>query len=106
MKGDVVARIEALNRELRSLLLPAFKDELILFETPDKIAFVLNLKNPDDTDKKTLALIRTKVSERDLGVVFKFRAPSSCWSKIFSSLLLASIAISCVSRSVCRSGRG
>ena len=71
VKGDVVARIEALNRELRSLLLPAFKDELILFETPDKIAFVLNLKNPDDTDKKTLALIRTKVSERDLGVVFK-----------------------------------
>ena len=71
MKGDVVARIEALNRELRSLLLPAFKDELILFETPDKIAFVLNLKNPEDTDKNTLALIRTKVSKRDLGVVFK-----------------------------------
>ena len=71
VKGDMVARIEALNRELTSLLLPAFKDELILFETPDKIAFVLNLKNPDDTDKKTLALIRTKVSERDLGVVFK-----------------------------------
>ena len=106
VKGDVVARIEALNRELRSLLLPAFKDELILFETPDKIAFVLNLKNPDDTDKKTLALIRTKVSERDLGVVFKVPAPSSCWSKIFSSLLPASIATSCVSRSVCRSGRG
>ena len=71
VKGDVVARIEALNRELRNLLLPAFKDELILFETPDKIAFVLNLKNPNDTDKKTLALIRMKISERDLGMVFK-----------------------------------
>ena len=75
VKGDLVARIAALNRELKCLLLPAFKQELILYETPDKIAFVLNLKNPDDTDKKVLKLIRTKVSERGLGE--KFRVPGS-----------------------------
>ena len=75
VKGDLVARIAALNRELKCLLLPAFEQELILYETPDKIAFVLNLKNPDDTDKKVLKLIRTKVSERGLGE--KFRVPGS-----------------------------
>ena len=75
VKGDLVARIAALNRELKSLLLPAFEQELILYETPDKIAFILNLKNPDDDDEKVLKLIRIKVSERGLGE--KFRVPGS-----------------------------
>ena len=75
VEGGLMARIEALNRELRSFLLPAFKQELILFETPDKVAFVLNLLNPDDTDKKVLELIRTKINEQALGRVFK--TPSS-----------------------------
>ena len=71
IEGGLMARIEALNREVRSLLLPAFKHELVLFETPDKVAFVLNLLNPDDTDKKVLELIRTKINEHALGKVFK-----------------------------------
>ena len=75
VEGGLMARIEALNRVVRSLLLPAFEHELVLFETPDKVAFVLNLLNPDDTDKKVLELIRTKINEHALGKVFK--TPSS-----------------------------
>ena len=56
VEGDLEARVETLNRELRSLLLPAFEKELLLFEKPNKIAFVLNLKNPDDRDKRALEL--------------------------------------------------
>ena len=71
VEGDLEARVAALNQELGSLLLPAFKEELILSKTPDKIAFVLNLKNPDDTDEKALALIREKIGERGLGEIFE-----------------------------------
>ena len=69
VKGDLAALIDALNRELRNLLLPACKEELILYEAPDKVAFVLNLKNPDGDDDKALDLIRQKVSESNLGGV-------------------------------------
>ena len=75
VKGGLQARVEALNSELQSLLLPTFEDELIIFETPDKIAYVLNLKNPDDHDKHALSLIRTAVSSPNLGRVFD--TPSS-----------------------------
>ena len=71
VEGDVDARILALNRELKSLLLPAFKKELILYETPDKIAFVLNLKKPEKCDKEVLELIRTNVADGNLGEVFE-----------------------------------
>ena len=69
MEGNLVAWIDALNKELHMLLLPACKDELILYEAPDKVAFVLNLKDPDDKDIKALELIREKVSESNLGRV-------------------------------------
>ena len=71
VEGDVEARILALNRELKSLLLPAFKKELILYETPDKIAFVLNLKKPEKCDKEVLELIRTNVADGNLGEIFE-----------------------------------
>ena len=71
VKGNLQTRaIEVLNRELRSILLPTFKDELILFKSPDKIAYVLNLKNPDDDDRKVLNLIREKVGKPDFGKTF------------------------------------
>ena len=69
VKGDLAARIDALNRTLCSLLLPACKEELILYAAPDKVAFVLNLKNPDDDDNGALELIRQKFSDSNLGVV-------------------------------------
>ena len=71
VKGDLEARVETLNRELHSLLLPAFENELLLFEKPNKIAFVLDLKNPDDSDKRALELIRREVGKPGLGKTFK-----------------------------------
>ena len=71
VEGDLEARVETLNRELHSLLLPAFEDELLLFEEPNKIAFVLDLKNPDNSDKRALELIRKEVGEPDLGKTFE-----------------------------------
>ena len=63
VEGDLETRVEALNSELRSLLLPVFENELILFEYPNKIAFVLDLKHPNDSDKGALELLRTQVRE-------------------------------------------
>ena len=71
VKGDMEARVETLNRELHSLLLPAFENELLLFEKPNKIAFVLDLKNPDDSDKRALELIRREVGKPGLGKTFE-----------------------------------
>ena len=62
--------METLNRELCSLLLPAFENELLLFEKPNKIAFVLDLKNPDDSDKRALELIRREMGKQGLGRTF------------------------------------
>ena len=49
------------------LLLPAFENELLLFEKPNKIAFVLDLKNPDDSDKRALELLRREMGKPGLG---------------------------------------
>ena len=57
------ARIDALNHELRDSLLPTYRDKLLMYST-DQIAFVLNLKDPDDDDEKALELIRSKVSDK------------------------------------------
>ena len=67
VKDDLETRVEALNSELESLLLPAFKDELIRFERRSKIAFVLNLKDPDHLDKDALKLIRSQIAQSGLG---------------------------------------
>ena len=73
VKDDLQSRVEALNRELHSLLLPTFANELMVFEASDsidKITYVLNLKTPDDDDKEALELIQTGVSNSDLGKTF------------------------------------
>ena len=75
VESGLGVRVDSLNKELHGLLLPAFEDELILFEAPDKIAFVLNLKNPEDEDKKAMELIRTEVGKPALGRTFD--TPSS-----------------------------
>ena len=71
VEGDLETRVEALNSELHSLLLPAFENELILFEQPNRIAFVLNLKDPDDNDERALELIRRQVAEPSWGNTFE-----------------------------------
>ena len=70
VEGDLEARVETLNRELHSLLLPAFENELLLYKR-NKIAFVLDLKNPDDSDERALELIRRKVGKPGLGKTFE-----------------------------------
>ena len=73
VKDDLQGRVEALNRELHHLLLPTFANELMVFEASDsidKIAYILNLKTPDDDDKEALELIQTGVSNSDLGKSF------------------------------------
>ena len=76
VKGDLEARVEDLNQQLITLLLPSFQEELIMFKTPNKIAFVLNLKNPNKHDLDTLKLIRDVVSSPDLGPE-PFETPAS-----------------------------
>ena len=68
VKDDLDTRVKALNKELHSLLPPTFKQELILYESPDKIAYVLNLKDPDINDKAVLELIRTEIGKQGLGM--------------------------------------
>ena len=63
VKGDLKARVDALNRELRDSLLPTYDDNLIACSA-HRIAFVLNLKDPDDEDKKALEMIKSKVSHK------------------------------------------
>ena len=64
---DLEAKEEELNQQLSCLLLPAFKNELLMFETPNKIAFVLNLKTPGEHDNEALQLIRDVVSSQNFG---------------------------------------
>ena len=75
VQDDLETRVEALNSELESLLLPAFEDELIRFERRSKIAFVLNLKDPDHRDKDALKLIRSQIAQS--GLAREFDTPTS-----------------------------
>ena len=70
--GDnLKARVAALNRELKSLLLPAFKEELILYQDPGEIPFVMNLKRPNFQDEYRLEQIRIKITDPCLGETSK-----------------------------------
>ena len=72
VEKDLDSRVKALNDELRSLLLPAFEEELILFNTSDnKIAFVLDLKSPGTSDRDSLEVIRGEVGKPGLGGILK-----------------------------------
>ena len=69
VQGDLAARLEALDRELRNILLPACRDELILCCSSGKITFAVNLLEPDDDDDAMMELIREKISESGVGEV-------------------------------------
>ena len=68
VEGDLAARVKEYDDALRAILLPACEAELICY-SPSEIPFVLNLKEPDDDDVSKLELIRTKVSESEVGEV-------------------------------------
>ena len=63
VEGDLNARVAELNKELRSLLLPSFQKELIVY-TMREITFVLNLKDPEKEDTLSkLSTIRSMIRE-------------------------------------------
>ena len=68
VEGDLAAHVKEYDDALRAILLPACHGELIRYSAT-KIPFVLNLKNPDGDDNKALELMRTKVSESEVGEV-------------------------------------
>ena len=69
-EGELPARVKAFDQALRAVLLPANDEELICFSA-NQIPFVLNLKDPDDDDMERLDLIRSKISESEVGEVVK-----------------------------------
>ena len=69
VKWNLSGKLEALDRELKSILLPVCNDDLILSSSSGKIAFVLNLKNPNSVDFATLELIRQKIGESGVGEI-------------------------------------
>ena len=50
--------LAAVNKELKTLFVPAMENELIVYRSRDEIIFPVNLLNPDDNDKEVLELIR------------------------------------------------
>jgi hypothetical protein len=64
------ARVKAFDQALRAMLLPSSKNELISFSA-DQIPFVLNLKKPTKEDREQLTLIRSVVSNSEVGEVVK-----------------------------------
>ena len=71
VESNLSARLEALEQEVRGILLPACKEELILYSSSGKIIFALNLRDPDGDDEKTLECIREKISESDVGEIIE-----------------------------------
>ena len=63
MKGKLTETLAAVNKELKSIFLPAMEDELIVYHLHDEIIFPVNLLEPDENDKIVLQQIRQKISD-------------------------------------------
>ena len=61
------ATIAAVNMELKSIFLPAFKKELIVYHSDDEILFPVNSLRPNKDDKAMFVEIRKKISDASLG---------------------------------------
>ena len=59
--------LAAVNKELKSLFLPAMENSLIVYRSSEEIIFPVNLLNPDDRDEEVLELIRQKIIDADIG---------------------------------------
>ena len=68
--GELPARVKAFDQALTDILLPSSKKELIRFSA-SQIPFVVNLKEPNRDDWETLDLVRSKISESEVGEVVK-----------------------------------
>ena len=63
VKSKLSKTLAAVNKELKSIFLPAMEDELIVYRSRDEIIFPVNLLEPDDDDKIVLEQIRQKISD-------------------------------------------
>ena len=63
---DVIATV---NRELNSILLPAFQKELIVYRSTDEILFPVNSLTPNKDDEMVFEEIRQSISDPGLGEV-------------------------------------
>ena len=59
--------LSKVNKELKKIFIPAFKNELIVFQPPNQIAFPLNARSPDNKDQLVLKRIRECVREAGAG---------------------------------------
>ena len=73
VKGKLTEALAAVNKELKSIFLPAMEDELIVYRSYNEIIFPVNLLEPDDNDKIVLEQIRQKIS--DAHIVEKAEIP-------------------------------
>ena len=73
VKGKLTETLAAVNKELKSIFLPAMEDELIVYRSCNEIIFPVNLLEPDDNDKIVLEQIRQKIS--DAHIVEKAEIP-------------------------------
>ena len=67
VKGKLSEILTLVNKELKSIFLPAMEDELIVYRSSDEITFPVNLLNPDENDEKVLELIRRCIVDADIG---------------------------------------
>ena len=67
VKDKLSETLAAVNKELKSLFVPAMENELIVYRSRDEIIFPVNLLNPDDNDEEVLELIRQKIIDANIG---------------------------------------
>ena len=63
LKRKLPKILAAVNKELKSIFLPAMEDELIVYRSHDEILFPVNLLKPDCDDEKIFEQIRHKISD-------------------------------------------
>ena len=63
-RSDVIA---AVNRELKSILLPMFEEELMVYRSHDEILFPVNSLTPNREDERVLEEIRQSISGSGVG---------------------------------------
>ena len=66
VEGDLSETLAKINKELMTIFL-SFKKELILYQSPDKVVFPVNSREPNDKDNETFELIRSAVSDARVG---------------------------------------
>ena len=67
VKDKLSETLAAVNKELKTLFVPAMENELIVYRSCDEIIFPVNLLNPDDNDKEVLELIRQRIIDANIG---------------------------------------